>query len=98
MRILVIGGTNFIGPYAVGRLAEAGHEVAVFHRGRTEAELPEGVGRVVGDRRNLGDFVGEFRRLAPEVVLDMIPMNERDARGLVSVFRGVSRRLVAVSS
>ena len=56
-----------------GAAGEAGHEVAVFHRGRTEAELPEGVGRVVGDRRNLGDFVGEFRRLAPEVVLDMTP-------------------------
>jgi nucleoside-diphosphate-sugar epimerase len=35
MKVLVVGGTNFIGPYAVRRLAEAGHEVAVFHRGRT---------------------------------------------------------------
>jgi uncharacterized protein YbjT (DUF2867 family) len=35
MKVLLIGGTNLIGPYAVTRLAEAGHEVTVFHRGRT---------------------------------------------------------------
>jgi nucleoside-diphosphate-sugar epimerase len=82
----------------VRRLAGTGHEVVVFHRGRTGADLPEGVGRITGDRRNLADFAGEFRSLAPEVVLDMIPMNEREARELVDVFRGVSRRVVAVSS
>jgi nucleoside-diphosphate-sugar epimerase len=98
MRLLVVGGTKFIGPRVVGRLAEAGHEVVVFHRGRAETKLPEGVGRILGDRRDLGDFTGEFRRFAPEVVLDMIPMNEGDARDLVGVFRGISRRIVAISS
>jgi nucleoside-diphosphate-sugar epimerase len=98
MKVLVVGGTSFIGPYAVRRLAEAGHEVAVFHRGRTGGELPEGVVRITGDRRRLGDHADTLTRLAPEVVLDMIPMNERDARGVVEVFRGVARRVVAISS
>ncbi len=98
MKVLVVGGTRFIGPYAVRRLAEAGHEIAVFHRGRTGAELPEGVGRIPGDRRNLGDFADEFRRFAPEGVLDMIPMYEEDARVVVAVFRDVARRVVAISS
>jgi nucleoside-diphosphate-sugar epimerase len=82
----------------VERLAEAGHEVTVFNRGRTGAGLPEGVGRIAGDRRSLGDFAGEFSRLAPEVVVDMIPMNEEDARALIRAFEGISRRIVAVSS
>jgi nucleoside-diphosphate-sugar epimerase len=98
MKVLVIGGTNFIGPYAVRRLAGAGHEVTVFHRGRTEAELPEGVGRILGDRRRLEDHADELRSFGPEVVLDMVPMNERDARGVVEVFGGVARRVVAISS
>src|SRR5215211_5607174 len=98
MKVFIVGGTNFIGPHVVRHLAEAGHEVVVFHRGRTEASLPEGVGRITGDRNNLGNLAGEFRRRAPEVVLDMIPMNERDARGLVSVFKDVVRRVVVVSS
>ncbi len=70
----------------------------MFNRGRTKADLPEGVERIAGDRGDLGNCVGELRRAAPEVVLDMIPMNEAEARELVDVFRGVSRRVVAVSS
>jgi nucleoside-diphosphate-sugar epimerase len=82
----------------VWRLAAAGHEVVVFHRGLTAPDLPQGVGRITGDRKDLGSFAGELRRFAPEVVLDMIPMNEDEARNLVGVFEGVSRRVVAVSS
>ncbi len=80
------------------RLAGAGHEVAVFHRGRTGTELPEGVGRFLGDRQALEDHADELRSFGPEVVLDMIPMNEKDAQGVVDVFRGVARRIVAISS
>ena len=98
MKVLVIGGTNFIGPHVVRHLADASHEVVVFHRGRTEASLPEGVGHLTGDRRDLEDFSDEFRRLRIEVVLDMIPMNERDARGLAGIFKGIVRRIVVVSS
>jgi nucleoside-diphosphate-sugar epimerase len=79
LKVLIIGGTNFVGPHVVRRLAEVGHEVVVFHRGREETDLPPGVKRIVGDRSNLGDFAEEFRRFAPEVVLDMIPMNETRA-------------------
>jgi nucleoside-diphosphate-sugar epimerase len=98
MKVLIIGGTNFIGPHVVRRLAERGHEVVVFHRGRTERDLPPGVEHMLGDRQSLGDFAGEFRRFAPEVVLDMIPMNEGDARGLVGAFKGIARRIVVISS
>jgi nucleoside-diphosphate-sugar epimerase len=82
----------------VWRLAAAGHEVVVFHRGLTAPDLPQGVGRITGDRKDLGSFAGELRRFAPEVVLDMIPMNEDEARDLIGVFEGISRRVVAVSS
>jgi nucleoside-diphosphate-sugar epimerase len=98
LRVLVIGGTRFIGPRVVKQLVEKGHDVAVFNRGETGAELPEGAGRVRGERRNLANFAGEFRRLAPDVVLDMIPMNEKEARGVVHVFEGIAQRIVAVSS
>ena len=70
----------------------------MFHRGRTGTELPEGVEHFLGDRQGLEDHVDELRSFGPEVVLDMIPMNERDAQGVVEVFRGVARRIVAISS
>lgn len=98
MRILVIGGTRFIGPPVVRRLAEAGHEATVFHRGKSRASLPEGVGEILGDRSGISSFRETFHRLAPDVVIDMIPMGERDARKLVETFTGIAERVVAISS
>jgi nucleoside-diphosphate-sugar epimerase len=39
MKILVIGGTNFIGPPVIRQLHAMGNEVTVFHRGRTPADV-----------------------------------------------------------
>jgi nucleoside-diphosphate-sugar epimerase len=98
MRILVLGGTNFIGPAAVRPLAERGHEVAVFHRGKSNAPLPDSVLHIHGDRAQLAEFAGQFREFAPEVVLDMLPFTEKAGRLLVELFTGMARRLVAISS
>jgi nucleoside-diphosphate-sugar epimerase len=98
MRILVIGGTNFMGPLVLRSLSEQRHKVAVFHRGQTRADLPEGVREILGDRRPLTNSAAELQRIAPEVVLDMIPAIEQDAQEVMSVFSGVARRVVAISS
>src|SRR5438309_2089090 len=98
MRILLIGGTRFLGPPLVRRLAASGHEVAVFHRGRTHADLPEGVARFLGDRDRLGDHAAELRRFRPDVVVDMVAFFGSHAAGLMEVFRGVAGRAVVLSS
>jgi nucleoside-diphosphate-sugar epimerase len=98
MRILVIGGTNFMGPLVVQALSEQGHEVTVFHRGQTQTDLPHGVKEMLGDRRPLAGSAVELQKLAPEVVLDMIPAIEQDALEVMSIFSGTAHRLVAISS
>jgi nucleoside-diphosphate-sugar epimerase len=98
MRILVIGGTGFIGPRVVRRLVEHGHEVTVFHRGETESDIPLEVKHIKGDRKDLSDFSLDFKRLAPDVVLDMILSTERDATASLEVFKGVAGRYVMPSS
>jgi nucleoside-diphosphate-sugar epimerase len=98
MKVLVIGGTNFIGPYVVHQLVEMGHEVTVFHRGETKADLPEDVKWIKGDRHNLLEYKHEFQKLAPQVVLDMIPYTAKDAQGVVDTFQGIAQRVVAISS
>jgi nucleoside-diphosphate-sugar epimerase len=98
MRILVLGGTNFIGPPVVALLRNAGHGLAVFHRGGNESDAPSDVHHIHGDRAQLDDFAAEFRRFAPDVVLDMAPMFERDAVAAMRMFRGIAKRIVAISS
>jgi nucleoside-diphosphate-sugar epimerase len=98
MRILVIGGTGFIGPYIVRELIRLGHQLAVFHRGQSTAALPDGVQRIVGTRDELNRLQTEFRSFAPDVVIDMILSSEGHARTTMNVFRGIAGRLVALSS
>jgi nucleoside-diphosphate-sugar epimerase len=98
MKILLIGGTNFIGPPVVRRLADLGHQVAVFRRGMTKTNLPLGVEQFIGDRHTLLGHVAELRRFGPEVVVDMIAFTERDACRFVETFRGMARRSVVISS
>ncbi|MBV9264233.1 MAG: NAD-dependent epimerase/dehydratase family protein, partial [Candidatus Eremiobacteraeota bacterium] len=43
MKVLVLGGTRFLGRHIVEALAARGHEVVAFHRGETRCELPDGV-------------------------------------------------------
>jgi nucleoside-diphosphate-sugar epimerase len=97
---LVIGGTGFVGVPLVRCLEEAGHELLVFHRGRTEREHGHagGVEHVHGDRKALASFAGRFGRFAPDVVLDVVPYSEGDARVVGETFRGMAGRVVALSS
>src|SRR5690349_18106692 len=39
-RILILGGTGFLGPKTVAAAVERGHEVTIFNRGRREKLLP----------------------------------------------------------
>jgi len=98
MRVLVIGGTKFIGPAAVARLHGMGHEVTVFHRGETESIDLHDMTHLHGDRQHLADFTADFKRLAPDVVLDTVAYTERDAQTVMATFAGIARRIVVLSS
>jgi 2'-hydroxyisoflavone reductase len=52
LRILVLGGTGFIGPYQVQYALDRGHTVTLFNRGRTNPQLFPTVEKLVGDRTN----------------------------------------------
>jgi nucleoside-diphosphate-sugar epimerase len=98
--ILVIGGTKFIGPYVVEGLVSFGHNVTVYHRGEHEPALPLGVRHVHSPAAAMPveSFAPELLEPAPDVVIHMIAMGERDSKAVVDTFRNRTGRLVALSS
>ena len=50
MRLLLLGGTQFVGRAVASAALAGGHEVTLFHRGRTGAELFPEAEHVLGDR------------------------------------------------
>lgn len=50
LRILVLGGTNYVGPHLVSTALERGHEVTLFNRGITNPHLFPALEKLRGDR------------------------------------------------
>jgi len=100
MRVLVIGGTNFIGPPVITELHRLGHEVTVYHRGVHEAELPSEVRHIHSSRAGIPvlHFPSSLSDPPPTVVLHMFPVGEDDTRAAVARFSGVAQRMVLISS
>jgi nucleoside-diphosphate-sugar epimerase len=96
MKILAIGGTGFIGPFAIAQLQRAGHQVTVFHRGKMA--LPEGTAEMIGDRNHLSEFRDALSREKFDVVIDFILSSARQAKQLMETMRGITGRVVALSS
>jgi nucleoside-diphosphate-sugar epimerase len=78
-KVLVLGGTDFVGPAVVDASLARGDDVTIFHRGQT-GSAPDGVRVIHGDRTNPGDLaalteaswdmVVDAWSRAPRVVLD----------------------------
>ncbi|MGW0862700.1 SDR family oxidoreductase [Streptomyces sp. NPDC002611] len=97
MRLLMLGGTEFVGRAVVEAALGRGWDVTVFHRGRHEA--PEGVRSLLGDRTApdglaaLADDPGEW-----DVVVDTWSAAPRAVRDTARLLRGRAGRYVYVSS
>ena len=92
MKILVIGGTGFIGPHLVRDLSRLGHSVAVFHRGNnTKVHLP--AESIIGERSNLAAI-----RPEADMLIDLILSSGAQAESLMDTFRGAAERVVVASS
>ena len=100
MRVLLIGGTNFIGPHVIAVLHRQGHELTVYHRGLHEPELPAGVRHIHSSRAGAPvlHFPAALSDPKPEIVLHMFPVGQDDAQAAAAWFAGVARRIVALSS
>ena len=69
-KILVLGGTGFLGPPIVDRAIQRGHTVTLFNRGKSNAELFPNVEKIRGDRER-GDLGGLTNDRQWDVVIDV---------------------------
>ena len=69
LRILILGGTGFIGPHQVEYALSRGHKVTLFNRGQTNPGLFPNVEKLIGDR-NAPDGYASLKGRTWDVVLD----------------------------
>lgn len=96
LRILILGGTGFTGPFQVRYAISRGHQVTVFNRGRTHpGELPKEVEQLIGDRNGKLDAL---KGRTWDVCIDnptTLPVWVRDA---AQILKGNVDRYVFIST
>ena len=85
MRILVLGGTTFIGRRVVERLHERGDQVLVVHRGHHEPAPWIAVSHLRVDRHELVRHAYEVQVFAPEAVVDTYALTAGDVTDVLEV-------------
>jgi len=96
MRVLVIGGTVFIGRAVVRELIEAGHDVCVVHRGQHEPDDLGPATHIHVDRAELASKRVDIDAFGSDVVWDNFAMFRSHAETVIAALG--DRRYVVTSS
>lgn len=96
MRVLLIGGSGFMGHHVARALIAAGHEVTVLSRGRREA--PEGTVILAADRRDQGLLAAALENRRFDVTIDFLLYDAADLERLLLVPYAALGRYFMVSS
>jgi 2'-hydroxyisoflavone reductase len=95
LRLLVLGGTRFVGRALVEAALERGHELTLFNRGQTNAELFPGVARIRGDR---GGDLAALTTGSWDAVVDVAAYFPQIAQISADALRGHVSRYLFVST
>lgn len=97
MRVLVMGGTRFIGVYLTRTLVAQGHDVVLFNRGNKPAPV-EGVAQIQGDRTDAAQLKEKLAGESFDAVFDNNGRELSDTQPLTEIFKGQLQHFVYVSS
>ncbi len=95
MKVLVLGGTRFLGRALVDALLAAGHEPTLFNRGQTNRELFPDLEKLHGDRSS---DLSALEGREWDAVLDVAAYLPEEVRRAVDTLRTVTGRYAFVSS
>lgn len=98
MKVLIIGGTGFIGRRIVHKLLTQRHSVTLFTRGRVQPEFWSEIESIIGDRKDAKDSYEQLAGSHFDAVIDNIAYNRLDVDTAIRTFAGHIGHYVLCSS
>ena len=95
MRILIIGGTRFVGRHITQEALAAGHEVTLLHRGRSGAELFPDAVHLTADR---DQDLSVLKGMQWDATIDVSAYRPRQVTELAQALDGNGGQYVYISS
>jgi nucleoside-diphosphate-sugar epimerase len=97
MRVLIMGGTRFIGVYLTKALVQQGHEVVLFNRGNNPPPVA-GITQIQGDRADAQQLKEKLGSTSFDAIFDNNGREASDTQPLAEIFAGRVQHFVYVSS
>lgn len=97
MKILILGGTKFLGRHLIAAAQARGHEVTLFNRGKHSSETFENVGQIHGDRHNGGDLA-KLSGQAWNAVVDTCGYLPQSVKASAEALKDAAGQYVFISS
>ncbi len=97
MRILIVGGTRFVGVYLTQLLVQQGHEVVLFNRGNRPVPVA-GVQQITGDRTNASQLQEKLAQENFDAIFDNNGRELSDTQPLVEIFQNRVQHFIYTSS
>ncbi len=100
LNVLVLGGTNFVGPAVVNSLLNKGHQVTLFNRGITNPLLFPGLRKIRGDRKRgkAGYKLLKEDNSHWDVVIDVWPQNPHYVEEAIQAIKDKATHYIFISS
>jgi len=98
MRILVFGGTRFVGRAIVHRLLQEGHAITLLNRNTSSDPFSTRVRRVLGDRRDPKILEKALAKGEYDAVVDVTAYQEKDTSTAVQALQGAIEHFIHIST
>jgi 2'-hydroxyisoflavone reductase len=95
LKVLILGGTGFIGPHFIDALTAGGHKITLFNRGKRDPEVHPGIEQLLGDRN------GEISSLKGhdwDVVIDNSGYTPSQVKATAELLKDHVRKYIFISS
>ena len=95
LKVLILGGTGFIGPHFVDALTAGGHKITLFNRGKRDPQVKPGIEQLLGDRNGQIDTL---KGRDWDVVIDNSGFTPSQVKATAELLKEHVKRYIFISS
>jgi 2'-hydroxyisoflavone reductase len=94
-KVLILGGTGFIGPHFVKALTDGGHTLTLFNRGKSDPQVDPGIEQLLGDRNGQIDAL---KGRDWDAVIDNSAYTPKQVKLTSDLLKGQVKQYILISS
>jgi len=98
MKILIIGGSGFLGSRILHYFSSKMHDITVITRGIHKLEVKEGINYIQMDRKNRSKFKSTLKKYEFDWIIDVCAYEHQDTKEIIEIFKNRISRFLHIGT